>query len=280
MPQEEIQESRPFFVIPYWPPTATTPGDSGSTRPVPTTVPWYSCGGIRTSTYQPGQVLEVAVDVRNFGGSNTPSLAEVTVWWADPTLGFLVKPENLIGFRTVDVPPRGGAATTTPMAKQIPADAPDHICLLARVSHRLDTAAPLPDPVNDRHWAQRNLMVVNVSPGTPAVVPFLVSNHLADAATFGIDLHLAPHTPMLAGADGVQGHPILDVRSTLRMGGQVGEGSLHTEVDLAAGETMSVEVEILVPDLEGGSFVAFEISQNLGDTVLGGLGVVLVAGER
>jgi hypothetical protein len=126
----EHQDSRPFFVIPYWAPTATDPGDTGSARPVPGTVPWYMCGGIRTSTYQPGQVLEVAVDVRNFGGSNAPSLAQVTVWWADPTLGFLIKPENLIGFRTVPVPPRGATATTAIMAKEIPGSAPDHICLL------------------------------------------------------------------------------------------------------------------------------------------------------
>jgi hypothetical protein len=238
------------------------------------------CGGIHTSTYQPGQVLEVTVNVRNFGGSNSPSLAQVTVWWADPTLGFLIKPENLIGFRTVAVPPRGGAATTTLMAKQIPAAAPDHICLLARVSHQLDTAAPLPDPVNDRHWAQRNLAVVKASAGTPAVLPFFVSNFLADAATFRIGVHAATHTPMLTGVDGVQGHPLLDVRSTLRMGDQVGEGGLDIDVELAAGEARSIEVEILVPDLEGGSFVAFEVSQNLGDAVLGGLGVVLVGDER
>ncbi len=273
----EHQDARPFLVIPYWPATATDPGDTGSARPVPTTVPWYMCGGIRTSTYQPGQVLEVAVDVRNFGGSNAPSLAQVTVWWTDPTLGFLVKPENLIGFRTVPVPPRGGTATTAIMAKEIPASAPDHICLLARVSHQLDTAPPLPDPVNDRHWAQRNLSVVTVTPGAPATLSFVVTNFLADAATFRIRMAPVEHVEMLAGTDGVDGRPLTDVQATMRLGDRSGEGRIEIDVGLSAGEVRELDAEIVVPALDDGSFVAFEISQMLGDTTLGGLGLVVVA---
>ncbi|MET4637873.1 hypothetical protein [Mycetocola sp. 2940] len=274
MPREEIPDARPFLAIPYW-----SPGDTGEDRPLPSTVTWYLCAGIRTSTYQPGQVLEVSVDVRNNGGSNAPSLAQVTVWWSDPALGFVIKPENLIGFRQVAVDPRGGAATTALMARQMPADAPNHICLLARVSHPLDPAPPVPDPVNDRHWAQRNLSVVAAPAGAPVVVPFVVANPFPDGA--GFHIRLAPITDprLLVGVDGVTGEAFTDFIAVLHLDGMAGERSLEFDVELGPGNERHFEATIEV-DLPPGTFAAFEFSQALDERVVGGLGVVLVAEER
>ncbi|MET0842935.1 MAG: hypothetical protein ABWY23_03750 [Mycetocola sp.] len=275
MPREHVADARPFLAIPYW-----SPGDTGEDRPLPGTVTWYLCDGIRTSTYQPGQVLEVAVDVRNSGGSNASSLAQVTVWWSDPTLGFVLRPENLIGFRQVAVAPRGGAATTALMTRQMPPDAPNHICLLARVSHPLDPAPPIPDPVNDRHWAQRNLSVVAVPTGATAVLPFLVANPFPDAAGFQIRLAPVENPMLLVGQDGVTGEAFTDFVALLRVEDAVGERSLEFGVDLEAGEERFLTAEIEVRDLQPGSFAAFEISQAVEERLVGGIGVVLVAEER
>ncbi|MET0933660.1 MAG: hypothetical protein ABWX56_08100 [Mycetocola sp.] len=275
MPREEIADARPFLAIPYW-----SPGDTGEDRPLPSTVTWYLCAGIRTSTYRPGEVLEVTVDIRNSGGSNAPSLAQVTVWWSDPALGFVIRPENLIGFRQVAVDPRGGAATTALMARQMPADAPNHICLLARVSHPLDPAPPVPDPVNDRHWAQRNLSVVAAPAGVPVVVPFVIANPFPETAGFHIRLAPATDPRLLVGVDGVAGEAHTDFIALMRLDGMLGERSLEFDVELGPGDERHLEATIDVPELPPGTFAAFEFSQALDERVIGGLGVVLVAEER
>jgi hypothetical protein len=274
MPEEEIADARPFLTIPYW------SGDTGESRPVPGTIPWYLCTGIRTSTYQPGQVLEVTVEVRNNGGSNAPSLAQVTVWWSDPALGFVIRPENLIGFRQVAVDPRGGGATTALMARHIPDDAPSHICLIARVSHPLDPAPPVPDPVNDRHWSQRNLSVVQAPVGVPVAVPFVIANPFPDAAAFRIRIAPVADPSLLAGVDGVSGEAFTDFIALMTAEGRVGERSLEFDVELGPGDERHLEATIDVPDLQPNTFAAFEISQAVDERVFGGLGVVLVAERR
>ena len=149
------------------------PGDTGQIRPVPDSAgPSYMCPGIHTSTYAPGNYLTVQVNVRNFGNGNSPSLAQVTVWWGDPATGFVADPAKRIGFDVVKVEPRGEQATTLPMTAKIPASAPGHICLLARVSHQLDLAGKTPIPGLDQHWAQRNLVVATAEPGIPIIIQF------------------------------------------------------------------------------------------------------------
>ena len=278
MPFEGKPDSRPRLVIPYWPPGGNDPGDTGDIRPVPTTIPWYVCAGIRTSTYLPGAQLEVVVDIRNLGGSTVSSLAEVTVWWTDPTLGFLITPENLFGFRQVPVPPRGGTNTTTVMTKQIPAGAPPHICLLARVSHRDDPAPATPDPIIKRHWAQRNLAVVKAPAGGTVVLPVLVANQLTEGATFQISMRLAEHAQLLLGVDGVEGRPLVDVRPQFTLGGVSGESVIEVDVELAAGEVQRLEAVVHVVDLDVGDFVVVEIGQSQDGRLIGGLGLVLQGG--
>ena len=124
-PRERPFDSRPHFVIPYWSSPDPTQGDDGDIRPVPSNkAVWYLCESIHASPYQPGKQLDVKVDIANYGGANTPSIAQVTVWWSDPTAGFVVGPDKLIGYRTVEVNPRGGRNTTLVMSKVIPSSAP------------------------------------------------------------------------------------------------------------------------------------------------------------
>ena len=277
MPYEGLQDSRPRLVVPYWPPAPGDPGDTGDLRPVPTTVPWYLCGGIRTSTYLPGAPLEVTVDVRNLGGSTAPALAEVTVWWTDPTLGFVIVPSNLVGYRQVTVPPRGGAASTAVMTKLMPVDAPPHICLLARVSHRDDPAPAVPDPVGDRHWAQRNLAVVTAPPGGGTVaLPVLAANPFDEAAEFRVHLGVPEHAGLLAGADGVDGRRAVDLRPLVVLDGVRGDGAVDVDVALGPGEVRRLEAEVHVEGLDERAFVAREIAQRHGRRRLGGLGLVVV----
>lgn len=275
MPEREISDTRPFLTIPYW-----VPGDSGEQRPLPGNVLWYMCSGIRTSTYQPGEVLEVTVDVRNSGGSNTPSLAQVTVWWSNPTLGFVIQPENLIGFRQVAVQPQGGRATTSAMAKRIPGGAPDHICLLARVSHSLDPAPAVPDPVNDRHWAQRNISVVTPKAPGPVTVLFDVANPMQDAAQFTIRIAPAADPAALAEADQVAGEPFTDFSMIMSLDGHTSERIIELDVELEPGETRTMEAEITILDHAPDSFVALEFSLIHQERLMGGLGVVILSPQR
>lgn len=272
MPEGEISDTRPFLAIPYW-----MPGDSGEQRPLPGNVLWYMCPSIRTSTYQPGEILEVTVEVRNSGGSNTPSLAQVTLWWSNPTLGFVIQPENLIGFRQVAVEPQGGRATTTVMAKRMPDDAPDHICLLARVSHSLDPAPAVADPVGDRHWAQRNLSVVTPKAPGPVTVFFDVANPLKDAAPFTVRIAPATNPAALAEADQVVGEPSTDFAMIMSVDGHASERVLELGVDLEAGERRTMEAEITIFDHAPDSFVALEFSLLYNEQLMGGLGVVVLS---
>ncbi|WP_400994830.1 hypothetical protein [Agromyces sp. GXQ0307] len=178
---------RPFFCLPYWT-AALQPGgtwDTGEQRPLPPQVVSWLSPAIVAGPYRPGETLEVAVQVRNSGDGNSPSIATVIVYWADPTVGFAT-PE-FFGATTVAVPPARTSpltVTTPTMRRTIPASAPDHICLLAAVHHQQDRAGTVCDPVGDRHWAQRNLTAVTAHPGAPAMIAFDLANPSADDGEF------------------------------------------------------------------------------------------------
>jgi hypothetical protein len=179
-------DTRPFLCIPYW----TTPlgsgeaWDNGQERPLPGGVLSYACDAIHAGPYTPGMPLDVSVDVRNSGGGNSPAIATVVVYWADPTVGF-AKP-NFFAASTVQVPTTRNApssATTPKMRSVIPDTAPDHICLLVSVSNPQDRAGTVCDAINDRHWAQHNLMAVHVGVDAPVVFPLTIANPFAEGRT-------------------------------------------------------------------------------------------------
>src|SRR5262249_38228589 len=154
-------DTRPFLSIPYWeaPRFAGDAVDIGTVRPLPGGTISWDCQAIHASPYTPGTVLNVRVDVRNSGPGNATAIPTVIVYWSDPTVGFAHP--LFLGATTVAAPPmrdrfQPGFVTTAVISGTIPAGAPDHICLLAVVTHGLDKAGSVPDPINDRHWAQRN----------------------------------------------------------------------------------------------------------------------------
>jgi hypothetical protein len=147
----------------------------------------WECPGIHASPYSPGEALQVTVDVRNSGGGSATAIATVVVYWADPTVGF-AKP-TFFGATTVAAPtmrnPSTAGFVSATLSGVIPAAAPDHICLLACVTHSLDLAGMAPDPINDRHWAQHNLIAV--SPKIyPILIPFTAANAFAAEHVFSL----------------------------------------------------------------------------------------------
>jgi hypothetical protein len=277
MPSKEggPHDARPFFVIPYWPPAP--PGASGDTgqRPLPASATWYLCQGIHASPYQPATDLEVTVDVRNFGGSNAPSLAQVTVWWSDPTTGFVIDPSRMIGFDMVAVPPRGGTARTKPMVEQIPASAPNHICLIARVTHQYDRAGEFVAPANDRHWAQRNIAVLLAPPREPAVLEFVAGNPFPEAAEF--DLYVRPLEDVRGLAGEVSGELVSWPALFVVDGRRKFEGAGSFSIALEPEEQRPIRLSIRIDELGREQFAAFTVSQQLGELHVGGLGVAVAA---
>src|SRR5215213_4651224 len=183
-PDDRPGDTRPYLCIPYWETSrfAGDPVDIGQIRPLPTgplptgVISW-ECPGIQTTPYLPGQELQVTVDVRNSGQGSATAIATVVVYWAVPTVGF-AKP-SFFGATTVAAPtmrdPMVPGFASATMSGVIPVTAPNHICLLAYVTHSLDKANPVADPIGDRHWAQRNLIAVSTKT-SPIIIPFFAAN--------------------------------------------------------------------------------------------------------
>ncbi len=188
-------DTRPFLCIPYWeaPRVPGDPVDIGVFRPLPGNVTSWDCHGIHASPYKPGNALQVSVDVRNSGPGNATAVATVVVYWANPTIGF-AKP-TFFGATSVAVPPFRDPfqpifVTTPTLTAVIPATAPNHICLLALVTHSLDKAGTVADPMGDRHWAQRNLTAASANAKQPLNFPFLIANPFATEEKFELRIHV------------------------------------------------------------------------------------------
>ncbi len=276
-------DARPYFVIPYWAPTSPgDSGDNGELRPLPANVTSYLCSSIHASAYAPGTALTVTVDVRNFGDGNSPSLARVTVWWADPNTGFVADPTRLIGIDVVPVPPRGEMVQATrPMTQRIPASAPNHVCLLACVSHQLDLAnTTTPNPAGDRHWAQRNLSVVTAVSELPIMVPFMAGNPFDHEAEFTLLARAVPEEHYRQLADIVEAEPIrLDARLSFRGEGNHNghDGTAEQRIQLRAREQRPMELRVELGAIpQRGQFTGIEIIQaHGGDRSIGSLGIIV-----
>jgi hypothetical protein len=288
MPHDELPDTRPYLCIPYWTTPIMSGGswDRGLERPLPSAVVSYACESIHASPYTPGQPLDVTVDVRNSGGGNSAAIATVVVYWAVPTVGF-AKP-NFFGATAVDVPPNRNSpdmATTKTLTGVIPASAPDHICLLACVSHAQDRAGTTCDPVSDRHWAQRNLLAVAAGPGAPVLIPIMVANPI-DAA-MALELHVGP-------VDARRGQRVAqetqtefsDQRARVRLldeqGGPVSDEGVRIQAAMDLGPLAERSYQLLIEldaDLGQGRSTAVEAELLTNDDerrVVGSLGVALL----
>ncbi|KXY55068.1 hypothetical protein AT278_17865 [Bacillus cereus] len=280
-------DTRPFLFIPYWtkPLFPGDPGDNGSIRPLPNGVISWLCEGIHSNPYVPGQPLEVWVDVGNSGPGNTTSLATVLVYWAEPVIGGISKPK-LFGARSVPVPPRGGVVTTPVMTGTLGTSS-THVCLFALVTHDLDKPGSNMDPINDRHWAQHNLIAMTVKPKNILHLPFEASNPLSESGIFEVVVRPMYEREMETLALELKATPRLRLDS-LRV--QLLDNTGKTLTNTGPSVTLTIELEKgkgrglhlniqLDESLEQHEFAAIEVSLNhrFGDCkeLVGSLGVVM-----
>lgn len=289
---EQPPDTRPFLCIPYWtaPITTDPKWDTGQDRPLPSEVVYYACESIHTSAYTPGQPLDVTVDVRNSGGGNSAAIATVVVYWADPTVGFAHP--TFFAAASVPVPPSGRISPTsvpTPtMTATIPATAPDHICLVVVVSHPQDRAPTACDPINDRHWAQRNLQVVPAAVGAPAIFPVMVANPFNVGQPFALQIGPADERRALLVAREFQTQPS-SVEARMRLldahGAPVsGDGQrIGMSVELGPLEQrqfqLMIEIDSDVPTGHSATVEVELFDQTDQRRLVGSLGVVLLHPE-
>jgi len=188
---EHPSDTRPFLCMPYWI-TPLVPGgkwDDGELRPLTKNpgVISYMCNAIHPGPYSPSKPLDVRVDVLNSGGGNAAAIAIVSVYWADPTVGF-AKPNFLAATPVVTQPSPSAPniATTATITGTIPATAPPHVCLVVSVGHALDKPGTTCDPVGDRHWAQRNLQAVATAVAGPTLIQFAAGNPFESKKVFDL----------------------------------------------------------------------------------------------
>lgn len=291
MPQDDLNDL-PALFIPTYPPPPFVGGDTGLVRPVPGGVPYYLCPGIQAiTTFQPGSPLTVRVTVGNWGGGNSDSFAYVTVFWSPPLSGSTIPDKDkYIGFGSVPLPPHGAQATTHDIIGNIPANAPPHICLLAKVWHALDLPprmliagkeVEMADPINDCHWAQHNLVAVQAA--GPQTIRFLATNPMPEAAQFDLIVQPLGQEKWSALTEGERATPV-DARarfllSEAESGAETaGDNTLRHQVILKAGEHRDVKLSVDLPEpLQPDTFAAFEVLQFQSDKPVGGFGIVLRA---
>ena len=166
-----------YLVIPYFPNDVGRPANE---RPLgPGVVSWL-CPSIVVNdvpgenNFKRGEETRVTVDIGNYGAGTLTAPVYLKVWWSDPSAGFTTL--NLFGQTTLAIP-NGTVRRSMELVGVIPTSAPAHVCLLAQVWSPLDVGgSPLPDPMNDRHWAQLNINDLNVDAGQTIQFMFWVGN--------------------------------------------------------------------------------------------------------
>ena len=294
MPLDDLND-RPALFIPSYPPPAGFGSDTGLVRPVPPAIPYYLCPGIQALTaFAPGSPLSVTVNIGNWQGGNSASLAMAAVWWSPAFSGAIIpNPKNFIGFASLPLPPHGAQDTTHVLTANIPVNAPaTHICLVAKVWHALDMPSTtliggkqveVADPVNDRHWAQHNLFTVQAQ-GSQSI-RFLATNPLPHAARFNLLVRPLDRKKWPALTKSERATPVL-AHARLRLSDSQGTVAasatdiLRQEITLQAGEQQEMEISVeLTESLPLGTFAAYEVLQLTADKPAGGFGIVLRSGQ-
>jgi hypothetical protein len=165
----------------------------------------------------------------------------------------------------------------------IPSAAPNHICLLACVTHSLDLAGTAPDPINDRHWAQHNLIAV--SPKIyPVIIPFIAANPFATQHIFALRVRALDRRSLEALALRMNFEPgegQMRLRLIDGLGNSISDHSNDAEISIALAPhgrhryALRLEVE---PSPSSHQIVAVEALLYLGtdrQRVVGSLGIVV-----
>jgi len=153
--------------------------DDSSQRPLPPAVTAWLCSYILVdgvpfpgTPLVHGDTLTLSVVTGNSG--DKPLYNVLTrIWWGDPSVGISRGQLTLIAEQPLGgalVPGQTATGLTAPWL--VTPDVPEHVCLVAQVSHDQD---PAPDPVTpglERHFAQHNLQLHDAAPGAPMVIAF------------------------------------------------------------------------------------------------------------
>lgn len=282
----------PALFIPGYPPPAGFGNDNGTARPVPAGVFYYLSSGIQALTaFQPGAPFSCKVVVGNWGGGNSSSMAQVALWWSPALSGPTIPDKDkFLGFASVPVPAHGGSIATHDINATIPANAPSHICLLAKVWHALDPApttqiggepVEVADPVNDRHWSQHNLVALTAA--GPQKIEFLASSAMSEEAEFELLVQPVARekwSVLAAGerATAVPARANFGLSGAHEERGSQGVNVLRHPLTLKAGERRRMTLGIeLAEALHPGTFAAFEVQQLRFEKPVGGFCIVLRA---
>jgi hypothetical protein len=260
---------------------------------VPREVSYHRCPGIQLITaFQPGFPLTVQVTVGNWGGGNSDIIAMVEVFWSPPLSGSTIPdPNKRIGLARVQVGTHGAQNKTDHITTidPIPADA-SHICLLAKVWHALDLppttqiagkTVEVADPINDRHWAQRNVVAV---PATgPQIIRFLATNPMPEEARFDLIVQPLGQEKWPALIEDERATPVHALARFLLSGPDgdaeiTGDNTLRHQIILKAGEHRNMKLSVDLPEpLQPDTLAAFEVLQFQSDKPVGGFGIVVRA---
>jgi len=188
----------PWIVIPYWGgvgasadqgradqrplPPSPTPGPSANSS-----VASWACESIRVGGGGPADVFTpdvpttISIDVRDYGRGSVLDVVIIDLWWAAPTPSFGFVTMNPPMAQAVGALSRDGTGALPPLTSTveitIEAKYGQHVCLLARATTVADTTpVSPPNPLGDRHWAQRNLHVVTPTGGGKFHLTFNVGN--------------------------------------------------------------------------------------------------------
>jgi len=280
-----------YLVIPYF---AGDRGRPGIERPLGTKAVYYLCSSIEVNGIKGGQLFErgkpttVTVWVANSGSGTMTAPVQATVWWCDPSTGFVLL--NLFGQTSVPVPTDGVPRRSPDIIGIIPVTAPAHVCLIARVSSPFDTPAlgTTVAPADDRHWAQLNLNAVAASIGHPFHFTFWAGNPTAQKGQFHILARQASEETIALLSR--QMHKELsqaDLRLALddRRGTGVSryaEGGAQIQVSLKPGERRAITLTGILPkEMEPRQTVIVEILQISANgersSLIGSIGLVVTA---
>jgi hypothetical protein len=238
--------TRAKLFVPYY------VGDIGDrSQPFPPEVLSWWCPGLRITrpdgtpylggTLERGQTSKVTVDVAN--GGTASAWAQVSLYWADPSLGFgppyLRRKPELGSPRMMHVGP--GMIEQSPAIDLTPvASTPDHMCLVAVVSAFDDPPSETWDPLTDRHYAQHNLDLVQTDEGGVGAFSFYVTNPLHEAAAISVrirpvELEALRALSRVYGAEGRELSPgALGLTQVER--GQMDRPAPELQLELDAGE--------------------------------------------
>jgi hypothetical protein len=292
MPNNDDINDWPALFISTYPPPPGFGNDNGTVRPVPGGVFYYLSPGIQPLTaFRPGAPFSCKIVVSNWGGGNSASMALAALWWSPALSGPTIPDKDkFLGFASVPVPPHGGSIATHDINADIPANAPPHICLLAKVWHALDPApttkigdklVEVADPVNDRHWSQHNLVTVKAAGSQK--IQFLASNTMLEDAAYELLVQPVAREKWSVLAAGERATAV-PARATFGLSGPHEERSsrgvnvIRHPLTLKAGERrrMTLGME-LAEALHPGTFAAFEVQQLRFEKPVGGFCIVLRA---